>query len=92
MVAERAGPARCPSCRRQELGSKKEHLALAAAGRCKNFNRILMVGDALSNWRETARALPEHSSIPFLPSLEDGSVAAFLEEALPLFPKCPAIT
>ncbi len=59
----------------QELGSKKEHLALAAAGRYEP-DKILMVGDALGDL-EAAR----HAGalfFPIDPGCEDAIVAAIL--------------
>ncbi len=66
----------------QELGSKKEHLALAAAGRYEP-DKILMVGDALGDL-EAAR----HSGalfFPIDPGCEDESWQRFFEEGLPRF-------
>lgn len=66
----------------QELGSKKEHLALAAAGRYEP-DKILMVGDALGDL-EAAR----HAGalfFPIDPGCEDLSWQRFFEEGLPRF-------
>ena len=59
----------------QELGSKKEHLALAAGGRYEP-DKILMVGDALGDW-DAARG---HGSLfyPIDPGLRGRVVAAVL--------------
>jgi hypothetical protein len=66
----------------QELGSKKEHLALAAKGRYV-ADKILMVGDALGDW-EAARAA-EALFFPINPGFEDESWQRFFEEGLPRF-------
>jgi phosphoglycolate phosphatase-like HAD superfamily hydrolase len=66
----------------QELGSKKEHLLLAAGGRYEP-EKILMVGDAMGDW-EAAR----HSGalfFPINPGCEDESWQRFFEEGLPRF-------
>ncbi len=66
----------------QELGSKKEHLLLAAGGRYEP-EKILMVGDALGDW-EAAR----HAGAMFYPidpGCEDESWQRFFEEGLPRF-------
>jgi phosphoglycolate phosphatase-like HAD superfamily hydrolase len=66
----------------QELGSKKEHLAQAAAGRYER-DKILMVGDAPGDW-DAARA---NGALfyPVNPGSEDASWQQFFEEALPRF-------
>ncbi len=66
----------------QEHGSKQEHLALAAVGRYDN-DKILMVGDALSDWN-AARANGV-LFYPIDPGHEDASWQRFFEEALPRF-------
>jgi phosphoglycolate phosphatase-like HAD superfamily hydrolase len=66
----------------QELGSKREHLALAAAGRYEP-DRILMVGDAPGDL-EAARA-NQALFYPIDPAHEDESWQRFFEEALPRF-------
>jgi phosphoglycolate phosphatase-like HAD superfamily hydrolase len=66
----------------QELGSKKEHLALAAAGRYEASN-VLMVGDAPGD-----RKAAEANGVlfyPINPGREDESWQRFYEEALPRF-------
>ena len=66
----------------QEMGSKQEHLALAAAGRYEP-EKILMVGDApgdLEGGPGQRRAL-----LPDQPRREDDSWQRFFEEALPRF-------
>jgi phosphoglycolate phosphatase-like HAD superfamily hydrolase len=66
----------------QELGSKKEHLALAAAGRY-DPDKILMVGDAPGD-----RKAAEANGVLFFPidpGHEDESWQRFFEEALPRF-------
>ena len=66
----------------QELGSKKEHLPLAAGGRYES-DKILMVGDALGDL-EAAR----HAGalfFPINPGCEDESWQRFFEEGLPRF-------
>ena len=66
----------------QEMGSKQEHLALAAAGRYEP-EKILMVGDAPGDWK-AARA---HGALfyPIDPGNEDASWQRFFEDALPRF-------
>ena len=66
----------------QELGSKKEHLTLAAGGRYEP-EKILMVGDRSRDW-EAARAAA-CSSFPINPGCEDESWQRFFEEGLPRF-------
>jgi len=66
----------------QEHGSKQEHLALAAVGRY-DPDKILMVGDALSDWN-AARANGV-LFYPIDPGCEDESWQRFFEEALPRF-------
>jgi phosphoglycolate phosphatase-like HAD superfamily hydrolase len=66
----------------QELGSKRELLQLAAAGRYEP-ERILMVGDAPGDLKaaEAVGAL----FYPIDPGAEDASWQRFFEEALPRF-------
>jgi phosphoglycolate phosphatase-like HAD superfamily hydrolase len=66
----------------QELGTKKEHLAQAAAGRYER-DKMLMVGDAPGDWN-AARA---NGALfyPINPGNEDASWQQFFEEALPRF-------
>jgi phosphoglycolate phosphatase-like HAD superfamily hydrolase len=66
----------------QEQGSKQEHLALAAAGRYEPA-RILMVGDALSDWN-AARGNGV-LFYPVDPGQEEASWQRFFEDALPRF-------
>ena len=66
----------------QELGSKKEHLTLAAGGRYEP-EKMLMVGDALSDW-EAARGAGA-LFFPINPGCEDESWQRFFEEGLPRF-------
>jgi phosphoglycolate phosphatase-like HAD superfamily hydrolase len=66
----------------QEHGSKQEHLALAAVGRY-DPGKILMVGDALSDWN-AARANGV-LFYPIDPGREDESWQRFFEESLPRF-------
>jgi phosphoglycolate phosphatase-like HAD superfamily hydrolase len=66
----------------QELGSKKEHLALAAAGRYEPA-KILMVGDAFGDW-DAARACGA-LFYPIAPGCEEESWQRFFEEALPRY-------
>src|SRR5262249_27763269 len=66
----------------QELGSKREHLTLAAAGRYLP-EQMLMVGDALSDW--DAALASGALFYPICPGLEDESWQRFFEEALPRF-------
>jgi phosphoglycolate phosphatase-like HAD superfamily hydrolase len=66
----------------QEMGSKKEHLALAAGGRYEK-ERTLMVGDAPGD-----RKAAEANGVlfyPIDPGREDESWQRFFEEALPRF-------
>lgn len=66
----------------QELGSKKEHLALATGGRYEP-SRVLMVGDAPGD-----RKAAEANGVlfyPIDPGYEDESWRRFYEEALPRF-------
>lgn len=66
----------------QECGSKKEHLALAAAGRYEP-TKILMVGDAPGDFAAaTANGVLFY---PIDPGYEDASWQRFFEEALPRF-------
>ncbi|MGO9470744.1 MAG: HAD family hydrolase [Isosphaeraceae bacterium] len=66
----------------QELGSKQEQLALAAAGRY-DPDKILMIGDAFSDY-DAAKA---NGALfyPIDPGFEDQSWQRFFEEALPRF-------
>jgi phosphoglycolate phosphatase-like HAD superfamily hydrolase len=66
----------------QEMGSKREHLALAAVGRYEAA-KILMVGDAPGDL-EAARANGV-LFYPVDPGAEDQSWQRFFEEALPRF-------
>src|SRR5262249_1650468 len=66
----------------QELGSKQEHLALAAVGRYAP-DKILMVGDAPGDW--TAARANGALFYPVDPGSEDDSWQRFFEEALPRF-------
>jgi phosphoglycolate phosphatase-like HAD superfamily hydrolase len=66
----------------QELGSKKEHLAIAAGGRY-DPRKTLMIGDAPGD-----RAAAEANGVlfyPIDPGHEDESWQRFFEEALPRF-------
>jgi phosphoglycolate phosphatase-like HAD superfamily hydrolase len=66
----------------QELGSKKEHLALAAVGKYEP-ERILMIGDAPGDMQAA-----EANGVlfyPIDPGHEDASWQRFFEEALPRF-------
>jgi phosphoglycolate phosphatase-like HAD superfamily hydrolase len=66
----------------QELGSKKEHLALATSGRYDK-DKVLMVGDAPGDL-----AAAEANGVlfyPVEPGREDQSWQRFYEEALPRF-------
>jgi phosphoglycolate phosphatase-like HAD superfamily hydrolase len=66
----------------QELGSKKEHLALATTGRYDK-QKVLMVGDAPGD-----RKAAEANGVlfyPIDPGQEDASWQRFFEEALPHF-------
>jgi phosphoglycolate phosphatase-like HAD superfamily hydrolase len=66
----------------QEMGSKREHLAMAAAGRYPP-ERILMVGDAPGD----LKAAEANGALfyPIDPGAEDVSWQRFFEEALPRF-------
>ncbi len=67
----------------QELGSKREHLALAAASDRYDRDKVLMVGDAPGD-----RQAAESNGVlfyPINPGLEDESWQRFFEEALPRF-------
>jgi phosphoglycolate phosphatase-like HAD superfamily hydrolase len=66
----------------QELGSKQEQLALAAAGRYEP-DKILMIGDAIGDY-DAAKA---NGALfyPIDPGFEDQSWQRFFEEALPRF-------
>ncbi|AMV39428.1 HAD family hydrolase [Planctomyces sp. SH-PL62] len=66
----------------QELGSKKEHLALAAVGRY-DLDKILMIGDAPGDMK----AAFDNGVLfyPIDPGFEDESWQRFFEEALPKF-------
>jgi len=66
----------------QELGSKKEHLALAAVGRY-DLDKILMIGDAPGDMK----AAFDNGVLfyPIDPGHEDESWQRFFEEALPRF-------
>jgi phosphoglycolate phosphatase-like HAD superfamily hydrolase len=66
----------------QELGSKKEHLALAAGGRYDE-RKVLMVGDAPGD-RDAAEANGV-LFYPIEPGREEESWQRFYEEALPRF-------
>ena len=66
----------------QELGSKQEHLALAAVGRYEP-HRILMVGDAPGD--QNAAQANGVLFFPIDPGHEDESWQRFFEEALPRF-------
>ena len=66
----------------QEMGSKKEHLGLAAAGRYPK-DRVLMIGDAPGD-----RQAAEANGVlfyPIEPGREDESWQRLYEEALPRF-------
>lgn len=66
----------------QELGSKKEHLALGAVGKYE-LDKILMVGDAPGD----LKAARDNDVLfyPIDPGSEDRSWQRFFEEALPKF-------
>ena len=66
----------------QELGSKKEHLALAAVGKY-DLDKILMIGDAPGDMK----AAVDNGVLfyPIDPGHEDESWQRFFEEALPKF-------
>ncbi|MDR3618105.1 MAG: HAD hydrolase-like protein [Paludisphaera borealis] len=66
----------------QELGSKKEHLALGAVGKY-DLDKILMIGDAPGDQKA---ALDNNVLFyPIDPGFEDESWQRFFEEALPKF-------
>jgi phosphoglycolate phosphatase-like HAD superfamily hydrolase len=66
----------------QEHGTKRDHIALAAAGRYAP-DKILMIGDALGDWNA---AQANHALFyPIEPGFEDQSWQRFFEEALPRF-------
>jgi phosphoglycolate phosphatase-like HAD superfamily hydrolase len=66
----------------QEHGTKRDHIALAAAGRY-DCDKILMIGDALGDWN----AAKANGALfyPIDPGLEDQSWQRFFEEAMPRF-------
>ncbi|WP_165245938.1 HAD family hydrolase [Paludisphaera soli] len=66
----------------QELGSKKEHLALAAVGKY-DLDKILMIGDAPGDMK----AAVDNGVLfyPIDPGHEDESWQRFFEESLPRF-------
>jgi phosphoglycolate phosphatase-like HAD superfamily hydrolase len=66
----------------QEMGNKREHIGLAAAGRYAS-GRILMVGDAPGD-RAAARANGA-SFFPIVPGEEEASWRLFLDESLEKF-------
>jgi phosphoglycolate phosphatase-like HAD superfamily hydrolase len=66
----------------QEMGSKREHLALAAVGRYEP-EKILMVGDAPGDLK--AAEANGVLFFPIDPGAEDQSWQRFFEEALPRF-------
>ncbi len=66
----------------QELGSKKEHLALAASGRYEK-TRVLMIGDAPGD--QKAAEANGVLFYPIDPGREDESWRRFHDEALPRF-------
>ena len=66
----------------QEMGSKKEHLALAAVGRYEP-DQILMVGDAPGDLK--AAKANGVLFYPIDPGREEASWQRFFEEALPRF-------
>ena len=66
----------------QEMGSKQEHLALAAAGRYEP-EKVLMVGDAPGD--QAAAAANGVLFYPVDPGSEDNSWQRFFEESLPRF-------
>ncbi len=67
----------------QELGSKKEHLALAAPPEKYERDHVLMVGDAPGDLA-AARA-NDALFYPIMPGEEDASWQRFYEEAVPRF-------
>jgi phosphoglycolate phosphatase-like HAD superfamily hydrolase len=66
----------------QELGSKREHLALAAGDRYEP-DHALMIGDALGDW--DAAKKNGFLFYPINPGQEDESWQRFFEEGLPRF-------
>jgi len=66
----------------QEMGSKKEHLALALAGRWEP-SRVLMIGDAIGD----LKAAKANSALfyPILPGREEESWELFVREACDRF-------
>ncbi len=66
----------------QEMGSKKEHLALATSGRYEK-DKVLMVGDAPGDFN--AAKANGVLFYPIDPGREDESWQRFFEEALPRF-------
>jgi phosphoglycolate phosphatase-like HAD superfamily hydrolase len=66
----------------QEMGSKKEHLALATGGRYEP-DHVLMIGDAPGDWK----AAKANGALfyPIDPGFEEQSWQRFFEEALPRF-------
>ena len=66
----------------QEIGSKREHLALAAVGRY-DLDKILMVGDAPGDLK--AAEANGVLFFPIQPGFEDESWALLHDEALPRF-------
>jgi phosphoglycolate phosphatase-like HAD superfamily hydrolase len=68
----------------QEMGSKKEHLAFAAAGRYEP-DHVLMIGDAFGDYKA---AKPNNALFfPINPGCEEASWELFYREALPKFLK-----
>ena len=66
----------------QEMGKKKDHLAIAAQGKYPS-DKILMVGDAPGDFR-SAKAV-DALFYPVMPGKEDESWERFLNEALDVF-------
>jgi len=66
----------------QELGTKTEHLALATGGRYAR-NRVLLIGDALGDWKAARES--QALFFPILPGAETESWARFQEEGLDRF-------
>jgi phosphoglycolate phosphatase-like HAD superfamily hydrolase len=66
----------------QEMGTKKEHLALAKAGRYAD-DHVLMIGDALGDLK--AAKANNVLFYPINPGHEDDSWKVFYEEALEMF-------
>ena len=66
----------------QELGSKQEHLALAAAGRYRE-EKMLMIGDAPGDLKAAKAAGARF--YPIIPGSEERCWEQLLEEALDLF-------